>query len=245
MIKTLIIDDEPLAAGLVQEYLMDFPQFEVLEVCHDGFQGLKAIQQHQPDLIFLDIQMPKITGFELLELLDEPPSVIFTTAFDQYALKAFDAKAMDYLLKPFSPERFAQAVSRFLEFFERNQEKESVKDSELRLLAEKSNRLVVRVKNDIKIIPVGEVSHFEAEDDYIAIHTAEGKFLKKMTMKHLEESLDPGKFSRVHRSFMINLQHVSGIEPYERDTYLVKLRQGQKIPVSKTGYARLRQVLGL
>lgn len=245
MIKTLIIDDEPLAAGLVQEYLMDFPQFEVREVCQDGFQGLKAIQQHQPDLIFLDIQMPKITGFELLELLDEPPAVIFTTAFDQYALKAFDSKALDYLLKPFSPERFAQAISRFLEVFGKNQEKEVAVDADMHLLAEKSNRLVVRVKNDIKIIPVAEVSYFEAEDDYIAIHTDEGKFLKKMTMKHLEESLDPGKFARVHRSYSINLQQVTGIEPYERDTYLVKLRKGQKIPVSKTGYARLRQVLGL
>jgi two-component system LytT family response regulator len=245
MIKTLIIDDEPLAAGLVQEYLMDFPQFEILEVCQDGFQGLKAIQQHQPDLIFLDVQMPKITGFELLELLDEPPAVIFTTAFDQYALKAFDAKAMDYLLKPFSPDRFAQAVGRFLEVFGQKKTLDEDKDSELHLLAEKSNRLVVRVKNDIKIIPVAEVSYFEAEDDYIAIHTQEGKFLKKMTMKHLEESLDPGKFARVHRSFMINLQAITGIEPYERDTYLVKLRQGQKIPVSKTGYSRLRLVLGL
>lgn len=245
MIKTLIIDDEPLAAGLVQEYLTDFPQFEVVDISQDGFQGLKAIQQHQPDLIFLDIQMPKITGFELLELLDEPPAVIFTTAFDQYALRAFDAKAMDYLLKPFSPERFSQAVGRFLEVFEKKQTEKIAKESELNLLAEKSNRLVVRVKNDIKIIPVAEVSYFEAEDDYIAIHTGEGKFLKKMTMKHLEAHLDRGKFARVHRSYMINLQAITGVEPYERDTYLVRLRQGQNIPVSKTGYARLRQVLGL
>ncbi|MBC6368122.1 LytTR family DNA-binding domain-containing protein [Algoriphagus sp. AK58] len=245
MIKTIIIDDEPLAAGIVQEYLGSFPQFQVLEICHDGFQGLKAIQQHQPDLIFLDVQMPKITGFELLELLDEPPAVIFTTAFDQYALKAFDAKALDYLLKPFSQSRFQQAIDRFLVQFTQGSPKESDEEKEIQLLAEKSNRLVVRVKNDIKIIPVHEVSYFEAEDDYISIHTREGKFLKKMTMKHLEESLDPGKFARVHRSFMINLNEISGIEPYERDSYLVKLRMGEKLPVSKTGYARLRQVLGL
>lgn len=245
MIKTLIIDDEPLAAGIVQEYLVSFPQFQVLEICHDGFQGLKAIQQHQPDLIFLDVQMPKITGFELLELLDEPPAVIFTTAFDQYALKAFDAKALDYLLKPFSESRFQQAIDRFSHQFNLGNQKESEEEREFQLLAEKSNRLVVRVKNDIKIIPVQEVSYFEAEDDYISIHTREGKFLKKMTMKHLEESLDPGKFARVHRSFMINLNEISGIEPYERDSYLVKLRMGEKLPVSKTGYARLRQVLGL
>ncbi|MBN7811713.1 response regulator transcription factor [Algoriphagus sp. H41] len=243
MIKTLIIDDEPLAAGIVKEYLGDFPQFEVVEMCQDGFQGLKAIQQHQPDLIFLDVQMPKITGFEMLELLDEPPAVIFTTAFDQYALKAFDAKALDYLLKPFSQARFKQAIERFLEMGEREHDAEE--NQALGQLAEKSNRLVVRVKNDIKIIPVQEVNYFEAEDDYVAIHTSGGKYLKKMTMKALEESLDAGKFARVHRSFIINLNGITGIEPYERDTYLVKLRGGEQIPVSKTGYARLRQVLGL
>lgn len=244
MIRTIIIDDEPLAAGIVQEFLADFSQFQVVEVCQDGFQGLKAIQHYKPDLIFLDVQMPKITGFEMLELLDEPPAVIFTTAFDQYALKAFDAKALDYLLKPFSQARFKQAIDRFLEnrLKDNNEEKP---ESDLNHLAEKSNRLVVRVKNDIKIIPVQDVNFFEAEDDYVTIHTSGGKFLKKMTMKTLEESLDAGKFARVHRSFIINLNGITGIEPYERDTYLVKLKGGEKIPVSKTGYARLRQVLGL
>lgn len=244
MIKTIIIDDEPLAAGIIQEFLLEFPQFEVLEVCQDGFQGLKAINQHKPDLIFLDVQMPKITGFEMLELLDEPPAVIFTTAFDQYALKAFDAKAMDYLLKPFSESRFKQAIDRFLESKNKAAEVEAT-ELDLSQLAEKSNRLVVRVKNDIKIIPIAEVIYFEAEDDYVAIHTSGGKYLKKMTMKTLEESLDSAKFARVHRSFMINLNGITGIESYERDTYLVKLQAGEQIPVSKTGYARLRQVLGL
>jgi two-component system, LytTR family, response regulator len=244
MIRTLIIDDEPLAASIVQEFLSKYPQFEVVEMCQDGFQGLKAIQHHQPDLIFLDVQMPKITGFEMLELLDEPPAVIFTTAFDQYALKAFDAKALDYLLKPFSQARFKQAIDRFLDSM--GKAPESVRpESDLSQLAEKSNRLVVRVKNEIKIIPVHEVAYFEAEDDYVNIHTAGGKYLKKMTMKTLEESLDPSKFARVHRSYIINLNGITGIEPYERDTFLVKLRAGERIPVSKTGYARLRQVLGL
>lgn len=244
MIKTIIIDDEPLAAGIIQEFLVEFLQFEVVEVCQDGFQGLKAINQHKPDLIFLDVQMPKITGFEMLELLDDPPAVIFTTAFDQYALKAFDAKAMDYLLKPFSEVRFKQAIDRFLESRSKTPEVETT-DLDLSQLAEKSNRLVVRVKNDIKIIPITEVIYFEAEDDYVGIHTSGGKYLKKMTMKTLEESLDSAKFARVHRSFIINLNGITGIEPYERDTYLVKLRAGEQIPVSKTGYTRLRQVLGL
>jgi two-component system, LytTR family, response regulator len=244
MIRTIIIDDEPLAAGIVQEFLAYFPQFEVLEICQDGFQGLKAIQQHKPDLIFLDVQMPKITGFEMLELLDGPPAVIFTTAFDQFALKAFDAKAMDYLLKPFSQSRFKQAIERFLDSRGKVREFEKA-ESDMNQLAEKNNRLVVRVKNDIKIIPITEVIYFEAEDDYVAIHTSGGKYLKKMTMKVLEESLDPAKFARVHRSFIINLNGITGVEPYERDSYLLKLSTGEQIPVSKTGYARLRLVLGL
>lgn len=245
MVRTLIIDDEPLASGIVQEYLSSFPQFQVLEICHDGFHGLKAIQQHKPDLIFLDVQMPKITGFEMLELLEEPPAVIFTTAFDHYALKAFDSKAMDYLLKPFSASRFKQAIDRFLTQFSQRESTNLEEDLENRMLAEKSNRLVVRVKNDIKIIPVKEVIYFEAEDDYISIYTNEGRFLKKMTMKHLEERMDPSVFIRVHRSFMVNVNGISGIEPYERDSYLLKLRDGKKIPVSKAGYSRLRQILGL
>lgn len=241
MIKTLIIDDEPLAASIVQEFLANFPQFDLVGVCQNGFQGLKAIQEHNPDLIFLDVQMPKITGFEMLELLDEPPAVIFTTAFDQYALSAFDAQAIDYLLKPFSQERFTKAIEKFLAQQGANEES----SQKLNELAEKRNRLVVRVKNEIKIIPTHEVSFFEAEDDYIAIHTASGKYLKKMTMKLLEEALDPNKFVRVHRSYLINLNEITKIEPYERDNFLVLLRGGEKVPVSRTGYSRLRQVLGL
>jgi two-component system LytT family response regulator len=242
MIKTIIIDDEPLAAGIVQEFLAEFPQFQVLEVCQDGFQGLKAIQHHQPDLIFLDVQMPKITGFEMLELIDSPPAVIFTTAFDQYAVKAFDAMAIDYLLKPFSQERFSKAIEKFLAQANEPQIEER---EGLNQLAEKSNRLVVRVKNEIKIIPIHEVTYFEAEDDYISIHTPGGKFLKKMTMKSLEDALDPGKFARVHRSFMVNLNQITQIEPFERDSYILKMRDGNQVPVSKTGYSRLRLVLGL
>ena len=242
MIKTLIVDDEPLAAGLVKEFLSAYPQFEVVAICHDGFEAFKAIQHHQPNLIFLDIQMPKITGFELLELLENPPAVLFTTAFDQYAVQAFDVKGIDYLVKPFSEVRFAQAIERFL-----SQQKAKIVPEAVGYLVseERSKRMVVRVKNEIKIIQTQEVRYFEAEGDYISIHTQEGKFLKKMTMKQLEESLDSEKFARVHRSFLVNLQEVAGIEPYEKESYILRLRSGQKIPVSKSGYARLRQVLGL
>lgn len=242
MIKTLIVDDEPLAAGLVKEFLSAYPQFEVVAICHDGFEALKAIQLFQPELIFLDIQMPKITGFELLELLENPPAVLFTTAFDQYAVQAFDVKGIDYLVKPFSEARFAQAIERFLSQQKTKKVPEAV---DYPVSEERNKRIVVRVKNEIKIIQTQEVRYFEAEDDYISIHTQEGKFLKKMTMKQLEESLDPEKFARVHRSYLVNLQEVAGLEPYEKESYLLRLRSGQKIPVSKSGYARLRQVLGL
>jgi len=175
MIKTIIIDDEPLAASIIQEYLSEFPQFEIVKVCQDGFEGLKAVQKFLPDLIFLDVQMPKITGFEMLELLEGPPAVIFTTAFDEYAVKAFDAMAVDYLLKPFSMSRFSQAIDKFLQQF--STEKNTAKSKEFSGLAEKRDRLVVRVKNEIKIIPTAEVVYFEAEGDYIAIHTQSGKYL--------------------------------------------------------------------
>jgi two-component system LytT family response regulator len=174
--------------------------------------------------------------------LDSPPAVLFTTAFDQYAVQAFDAKGLDYLVKPFSEARFAQAITRFLS---QHKAKELPERVDFPVSEERNKRIVVRVKNEIKIIQTQEVSFFEAEDDYISIHTQEGKFLKKMTMKQLEESLDPDKFARVHRSYLVNLQEVSGLEPYEKESYLLRLRSGQKIPVSKSGYTRLRQVLGL
>ncbi len=245
MIKTLIVDDEPLAAGLVKEFLSAYSQFEVVGICHDGFEAFKAIQHHQPDLIFLDIQMPKITGFELLELLENPPAVIFTTAFEQYAVQAFDARGLDYLVKPFSETRFAQAIARFLSQHQNAVYSSTPSEEGLPLLPSRCTRLVVRVKNELKVIQMQEVRYVEANDDYISIHTGEGKFLKKMTLKQLEESLDAEKFVRVHRSFLVNLQELAGIEPFEKESFLLQLRSGQKIPVSKTGYARLRQVLGL
>ncbi|MFT4857881.1 MAG: two-component system LytT family response regulator [Algoriphagus sp.] len=243
MIKTIIIDDEPLAASIIQEYLSEFAQFEIVKVCQDGFEGLKAVQKFQPDLIFLDVQMPKITGFEMLELVEDYPAVIFTTAFDEYAVKAFDAMAVDYLLKPFSMSRFSQAIDKFLQQF--STEKNIAKSEEFSGLGEKRDRLVVRVKNEIKIIPAADVVYFEAEGDYIAIHTPSGKYLKKMTMKALEEAIDPFRFVRVHRSFILNVNQIAKIEPYERENYLVKLLSGGQVPVSKSGYSRLRQVLGL
>ena len=244
MIKVLIIDDEPLATELVKEYLTDFPQIEILKVCHDGFVGLKAIQEFKPDLIFLDIQMPKLTGFELLELLDNPPAVIFTTAFDAFALKAFDAHAVDYLLKPFSKTRFAKSLEKFFQLGS-NTESLNAFQNEGILNQESASRVVLKVKNEIKIIPVNEIKYLEANDDYVNIYTKEGKFLKNKTLSFYEKSLESSQFVRVHRSYLVNISEITKIEPYEKEGYLLKLRGGESIPVSKSGLPKLKAVLGI
>ena len=243
--KAILIDDEPLARMLVKEYLQNFPQIEVVEECNDGFEGLKAIAQHHPDLIFLDVQMPKITGFEMLELLDEPPAVIFTTAFDEYAIKAFDAHAVDYLLKPFSPERFNQAVEKFLQQNGSPESKKTTKEllETVAKTEEKLDRIVVKTGTKIRIIPENEILYLEAEGDYINIHTPEGRFLKTKTMQYFEDALDPKKFVRIHRSYIIQLAQITKIEPYEKDTHTVVLKNGARLPVSRNGYAKLKQVL--
>src|ERR1700710_1817310 len=181
MKRALIIDDEPLARMVVREYLLEFPQIEVLQECGDGFEGLKAIQQYQPDLIFLDVQMPKINGFEMLELVEQPPSVIFTTAFDEYAIKAFETHAVDYLMKPFSKERFNKAVEKFLAQPPVNQaakQTENLLDTASHSPAQ-HERIVVKTGTKVKIIPVADVEYLEADDDYVSVHTKEGSFLKK------------------------------------------------------------------
>lgn len=244
-IRTVIIDDEPLARTITQEYLHTYPQIEVVAECNDGFEGVKAITQHKPDLIFLDIQMPKINGFEMLELLDPAPPVIFTTAFDEYAIKAFEAHAVDYLLKPYSKERFDKAMQKW---FERRQQGDApaMKNivDEIRQPEEKS-RIVVREAGNIRIIPVRDVHYLEAYDDYVKIYTAKEMFLKKKTMSFYENSLDASEFIRVHRSYIVQLSQITRIEPLEKDTHVALLRTGTRIPLSKSGYARLRKVLDL
>jgi len=247
MIKALIIDDEPLARMIVKEYLQKHKDIELLQECNDGFEGLKAIQQYQPDLIFLDIQMPKINGFEMLELIDQPPAVIFTTAFDEYAIKAFENHAVDYLLKPFSQERFDKAVQKMVE--QRNISPVS-KISEPLLeaasqTAPQNQRIVVKNGSKIKIIPVEDVYYLEAADDYVKIFTKEGSFLKNKTMSHFEQSLDKNLFVRTHRSCIVNIQQITRIDPYEKDGHIAILKSGGRVSVSKTGYVKLKEVLGI
>jgi two-component system, LytTR family, response regulator len=244
--KVIIIDDEPLARSVVKEYLQKHSELEIVQECNDGFEGIKAIQQHQPDLVFLDIQMPKINGFEMLELLEQPPPVIFATAFDEYAIKAFEAHAIDYLLKPFNQERFDKAISKWTEKTSVQTEKatqdllETASQSPLQ-----SNRIVVKNGSKIKIIPVHDVQYLEAADDYVKVHTGEGYFLKNKTMSHFEQVLDGQQFVRSHRSYIVNVQQITRIDPYEKDNHVAILRSGVKVPVSRNGYVKLRGVLGL
>jgi two-component system LytT family response regulator len=244
MRKAIIIDDEPLAREVVKEYLEAFPDITVAAECGDGFDALKAIAAHKPDLIFLDIQMPKISGFELLELLEDPPAVIFTTAFDQYAIRAFEANAIDYLLKPFSPERFQAAVRKYPEHQRETSEKmasvvEAARhDSPLQ-------RIVIRDGSRIRIVPLHEVIMLEAADDYVKIHAESGVFLKKKTMQSFEESLPASQFVRVHRSYIIHISRITRIDPMEKENHVALLKGGQRVPVSKSGYQKLRQVLDL
>jgi two-component system, LytTR family, response regulator len=240
--KAIIIDDEPLARMVVKEYLQAYPHITVVQECGDGFEGIKAIQEHTPDLIFLDIQMPKINGFEMLELIDEPPMVIFTTAFEEYAIKAFDAHAADYLLKPFSKERFDKAIQK-LAFQQKNVVKEIVETALQAPL--QSNRIVVKDNGKIKIIPIAQLQYLEAADDYVKIYIAEGCFLKKQTMQYFEDSLPTTEFIRIHRSYIINAQLINRIDPHEKDTHLVLLTTGVRLPVSKAGYSKLKDVLGI
>lgn len=246
MIKCVIIDDEPLARLIVKEYLQNYPEIEMVQECNDGFEGVKAIMQHQPELIFLDIQMPKINGFEMLELIETPPAVIFTTAFDEFAMKAFDNNAVDYLLKPFSQERFDKAFEKWKTNRNNPPENTAEKVVENReRSADENSRVVVKTHNQIRIIPVQDIIYLEAYDDYVKMHTTEGMFLKKRTMASFEQCLDSKDFVRVHRSYMIKLDQLTRIEQPEKDTHVALLKSGAKVPLSKTGYSKLKGVLGI
>ena len=246
MIKVILIDDEPLARSMVSEYLMNYPDFEIVAECNDGFEGAKAIMTHVPDLIFLDIQMPKITGFEMLELLEDRPATIFTTAFDSYAIRAFEQHAIDYLLKPISKSRFDKAIQKFLDLQSSNvrQNHQPLLD-QVGQTKQTLERILVKTGNQIRILPLDSVLYLVADDDYVQIHTKEGVFLKNMTMNAFETNLSSHDFVRIHRSYIVRIQEITKIEPYEKESYIAFLGNGVKLNVSKTGYQRLKQVLGM
>jgi two-component system, LytTR family, response regulator len=244
MIKVIIIDDEPLAREIIKSYLLEHAEIQVIAECADGFEGLKSIQQHRPDLIFLDIQMPKLTGFEMLELLEELPVVIFSTAYDEFALKAFEMSAADYLLKPYSKSRFSEALLKGIDrYHQRSTQSEREVVQQWRENPETLERIVLRMGAKIIIVSVDKVDMFSAEDDYVGIHTEGKKYLKQMTMKALEDRLPPKAFVRVHRSHIVAVKSIHRLEAYSKDSYLAVLHTGEKVPVSRTGYQALRQAL--
>ena len=245
-IKTVIIDDEAPAREIIKHYLTEVENIEVIAECSDGFSGLKTISALKPDLVFLDIQMPRLTGIEMVEVLTEKPEIIFITAYDQYALRAFELNALDYLMKPFPKRRFLEAVRKATEKIESGN---GNKKSGSELIEKKPenaapvNRFVVRKGNAISIIPVEQVKYIEAQDDYVMIYHAQGKALKQQTMKFYEENLPSNDFIRIHRSYIVNVIEIKRIEPYGKDNHLAILNTGERLPVSRGGYKQLKETL--
>lgn len=247
MIRTVIIDDEEMAREIILDYLEDYPEIQVVDQCEDGFSGLKAINEKNPDLVFLDIQMPKLTGFEMLEVLDEKPKIIFTTAYDQYAIQAFELNAVDYLLKPFGKDRFKTAVEKAMNMINAGShvDDKSKLEKHFESKEEELDRIVVKSRKDIRIIPVEQIQYLEAQDDYVMIYLEKEKFLKQKTMKFFEDHLNPKDFVRVHRSYIIRIDKINRIEPYEKSTSLIILKDGRHIPVSRSGLSKLKGILDL
>lgn len=244
MINTILIDDEAPARALVESLLKDDERIELLAICENGFEGAKAIQTYQPQLVLLDIQMPKLNGFEMLEIVDEQPVVIFITAYDQFAIQAFEANAADYLLKPYTSSRFKTAIDKAIAKINALEPAQALAP----IIAQaqsgnKVDRIVVRNGAKIIILPIDNITVFEADGDYVRIYHEAEKHLKQTTLKRLEEKLPEQMFVRVHRSYILNITAIARIEAYSKDTYLALLKDQTKIPVSRTGYIALRKVL--
>ncbi len=235
--KVLIIDDEQPARDIVKLFLTERDDIEIAGVAKNGFEGIKLISEVKPDLIFLDIQMPKIDGFEMLELIDNPPAVIFCTAYDEYALKAFEHKAVDYLLKPFTKSRFMEAVDKVKVPVSRP---ETTKMSEI--YHPSLERIAVKTGDKIDVISLSEISYFESQDDYVEIHSKGKKYLKQQTMKYYEEALDKS-FIRIHRRFIVNVSEIVGLEKFGKETYVAILKAGETLSVSASGYKLLKNIL--
>ena len=254
-LRTVIIEDEAPARDLVKAYIKSNKNIDLIGECSDGFSGVKKINETKPDLVFLDIQMPKLTGFEMIELLDDVPEIIFTTAYDQYAIKAFDLSAVDYLMKPFSRERFNEAIEKVISRLKSRGESQIKKRIPNKNIEEFTNnkkqdvdqieRLFVKTGTKIDVVPVDTIIKIEAQDDYVEIHTADKKYLKNDTMNYLERVLSKQVFSRVHRSHIINISHIQKIEKYGKESHIVILKDGSNVNVSKSRIKELKFQLGI
>jgi len=239
--RVMIVDDEDLARAVIREYLAAYPGTEIVAECANGFDAVRAFAEKRPELLFLDIQMPKLNGFEVLELLEERPKIIFVTAYDAYAVRAFDVHAVDYLLKPFSRERFHEAMQRAGEGAGGEGIDRLVRDA--RREGAPLARILVRDGAHVHVIPVGEVDHIDAQDDYVMIHAAGKKYIKLETLAGLEETLDPKRFVRIHRSHILNIEKLARLETYAKESRIAILTGGAKLPVSRSGYEKLKEFL--
>jgi two-component system LytT family response regulator len=246
-LRAVIVDDEELARGFLREMLAPHPEIGIAAECANGFDAVKAIAETAPDLLFLDVQMPKLDGFEVLELVatgnPKPPVVIFVTAYDQYAMRAFDAHAVDYLLKPFSAERFERALERAKARLGQRTLPADL-SAEARAPEQKPQRIVVKDGTKVHVIPIDKLDYVEAQGDYVALHSGGRGFLKQQPISSVESLLDPSRFVRVHRSTIVNLERITRIEPYAKDSRVAILADGTRLAVSRAGYTRLMEAMG-
>jgi two-component system LytT family response regulator len=242
-LRTLVVDDEELARKVMRELLSAHEEIEVVAECRNGLEAVKAVSEHQPDLIFMDVQMPKLTGFDVLELIGTETPVIFVTAYDEYAMKAFEVHAVDYLLKPVGKDRLSSAVKRVLSRAAEKLPEATELTAAARPAGQYAERIVVKDGTRVTLIPVAKLDFAEAQDDYVALASEGKKHLKQQTIASLEAALDPQQFVRVHRSYIVNIERVARIEPYGKDSRVAVLSSGLKLPVSRAGYARLQSLL--
>jgi len=243
-LRIVVVDDEPLARAVVREYVSADPEIEILADCANGFEAVKAVAELKPDLVLLDVQMPKLDGFEVLELLGRDQPVIFVTAYDQYALRAFEVHAVDYLLKPYSAERFQAAIARARERMRARAAmpvEDLVRDAKPK--PGHTERVLIRDGANVHVLPVDKIDYVEAQDDYVAFKSEGKQYLKDQTLSSVEGTLDPNRFVRIHRSFILNIDRISKVELYAKDSRMAILRDGTRLPVSRAGYARLAQLL--
>jgi len=246
-VRTLLVDDEPLARALLRELLAEHPEIEIVGEATNGFDAVKSVAELSPELVFLDIQMPKLSGFEVLELLDEPaPAVVFVTAYDEYALRAFEVHAVDYLLKPVEPARLAAAITRVVERKRARAEapRPEVVAAAARPPGRALERVLFREEGRVHVLPIGRVDFIEAQDDYLSFASAGKRFRKQQTLAELEAQVDATRFVRVHRSYLLNVERLARLDLYAKDSWIAVLTDGTKIPVSRSGHARLRELIG-
>jgi len=243
-IRTIIVDDEDLARQVIREMLRDHPDVEIVGECANGFDAVKMVAELKPDLMFLDVQMPKLDGFEVLELVGNDTAVIFATAYDEHAIRAFEVHAVDYLLKPFRAERLSDALQRAKE---RIGKRTSATPDLLSAAARSggyAERMVVKDGTRVHIFAAAKLDYAEAQDDYVALASQGKKYLKQQTISNLESSLNPQNFVRIHRSYLVNLERVARLEPFGKDSHIAILHDGARLPVSRAGLARLKEFLG-